>query len=99
MAPAEVPATRLGPTPRSQSAEYAPASPIPFTPPPSKTRSANGSFMARHYARSAGLAGFQRDRAAGVDLRARGRVGLAHPAGAGAELVQQAADGVELHVQ
>src|SRR5690349_4937496 len=99
MAPAEVPATRLGPTPRSQSAEYAPASPIPFTPPPSKTRSANGWFITRHYAGSAGLCGFKGDVRARVDLGARRRVGFADAARPGAQLVEQAADGVELDLE
>src|SRR3954452_23967400 len=39
MAPALVSATQAGSQPRSSSTASAPASPIPFTPPPSRTRS------------------------------------------------------------
>src|SRR2546423_2693097 len=54
IAPAEVPARPLGVTWRSCSAAKAPASPIPFTPPPSKTRSADccPSAMCRDAIRS-----------------------------------------------
>src|SRR4249919_717553 len=40
IAPADVPAMFCGPYARSSSVARAPASPIPLTPPPSKTRSA-----------------------------------------------------------
>ena len=48
---------------------------------------------------SSSLGGLQRDLAAGVDDRPGRRVGLAHAARAGAQLVEQPADGVEARLQ
>src|SRR5690349_21243143 len=55
--------------------------------------------MGRPYARSAGLRRLQGDGRARIDLAARRRVGLADAARPGAQLVEEAADGVELDVE